>query len=119
MPSTPEKFQDIVQMSREVVSYLSQTKGLCIQGKVGNMPARLPRVRIGLRLAHLHKDHCENDYKCTDAEIYVQKAEYEFLLDSHPVDHTVPGPQGVINELRCDNRHANGFPLAVAPSCPL
>jgi glyoxylase-like metal-dependent hydrolase (beta-lactamase superfamily II) len=36
---------------------------------------------------HLHNDHCENDYKCTNAEIYVQKAEYEFLLNPHPVDH--------------------------------
>jgi glyoxylase-like metal-dependent hydrolase (beta-lactamase superfamily II) len=36
---------------------------------------------------HLHNDHCENDYKCANAEIYVQKAEYEFLLNPHPVDH--------------------------------
>ncbi len=36
---------------------------------------------------HLHNDHCENDAKCANAEIFVQKAEYEFLLDPHPVDH--------------------------------
>jgi glyoxylase-like metal-dependent hydrolase (beta-lactamase superfamily II) len=36
---------------------------------------------------HLHNDHCENDYKCGNAEIYVQQAEYEFLLNPHPVDH--------------------------------
>ena len=36
---------------------------------------------------HLHNDHCENDYKCTNAEVYVQKIEHEFLQDPHPVDH--------------------------------
>jgi glyoxylase-like metal-dependent hydrolase (beta-lactamase superfamily II) len=36
---------------------------------------------------HLHNDHCENDYKCPNAEIVVQRTEYEFLLDPHPVDH--------------------------------
>jgi len=36
---------------------------------------------------HLHNDHCENDYKCTNAEVYVQKAELEFMRDPHPIDH--------------------------------
>ena len=36
---------------------------------------------------HLHNDHCENDYKCPQAKIYVQKAEYEFFLNPHPIDH--------------------------------
>jgi N-acyl homoserine lactone hydrolase len=36
---------------------------------------------------HLHNDHCENDGKCPNAEIYVQRAELEFLRDPHPVDH--------------------------------
>ena len=36
---------------------------------------------------HLHNDHCENDYKCTSAEVYVQKVEREFLNNPHPVDH--------------------------------
>lgn len=36
---------------------------------------------------HLHNDHCENDYKCPQAQIYVQKAEYEFFLNPHPIDH--------------------------------
>jgi glyoxylase-like metal-dependent hydrolase (beta-lactamase superfamily II) len=36
---------------------------------------------------HLHNDHCENDYKCTRAKVYVQKAEYEFFLNPHPLDH--------------------------------
>jgi len=36
---------------------------------------------------HLHNDHCENDYKCSNADVYVQKAEHDFLKNPHPVDH--------------------------------
>jgi len=36
---------------------------------------------------HLHNDHCENDYKCKNAKVYVQKAEMDFLKDPHPIDH--------------------------------
>lgn len=36
---------------------------------------------------HLHNDHCENDYKCVNAAIVVQKAEYDFFLNPHPLDH--------------------------------
>ena len=36
---------------------------------------------------HLHNDHCENDYKCSNATVYVQKAERAFLEDPHPIDH--------------------------------
>lgn len=36
---------------------------------------------------HLHNDHCENDYKCTNAQVYVQKSEFEFLKNPHPIDH--------------------------------
>jgi N-acyl homoserine lactone hydrolase len=36
---------------------------------------------------HLHNDHCENDYKCANARVYVQKAEMDFFREPHPVDH--------------------------------
>src|SRR5208337_5015802 len=36
---------------------------------------------------HLHNDHCENDYKCSNAKIYVQKREYDFFQNPHPIDH--------------------------------
>ncbi|UCG11324.1 MAG: N-acyl homoserine lactonase family protein [Deltaproteobacteria bacterium] len=36
---------------------------------------------------HLHNDHCENTYKCTNAKVYVQQAELEFFHDPHPLDH--------------------------------
>jgi len=36
---------------------------------------------------HLHNDHCENTYKCTNAKIYVQHAELNFFKAPHPLDH--------------------------------
>lgn len=36
---------------------------------------------------HLHNDHCENTYKCTNAKIYVQRAELDFFKEPHPIDH--------------------------------
>jgi glyoxylase-like metal-dependent hydrolase (beta-lactamase superfamily II) len=36
---------------------------------------------------HLHNDHCENDYKCRNAKVYVQKKELDFMQDPHPIDH--------------------------------
>ncbi|MBU1055477.1 MAG: N-acyl homoserine lactonase family protein [Proteobacteria bacterium] len=36
---------------------------------------------------HLHNDHCENDYKCKNAVVYVQKAELDFFKNPHPIDH--------------------------------
>jgi len=36
---------------------------------------------------HLHNDHCENDYKCINAEIYVHKKELERIHSPHPLDY--------------------------------
>jgi N-acyl homoserine lactone hydrolase len=36
---------------------------------------------------HLHNDHCENDYKCENAEIYVHPLELEHVHDPHPLDY--------------------------------
>lgn len=35
---------------------------------------------------HLHNDHCENDRKCKNAKIYIQKVEYEALKNPHPME---------------------------------
>ena len=35
---------------------------------------------------HLHNDHCENDYKCENAVIYVHQKELERIHDPHPLD---------------------------------
>ena len=36
---------------------------------------------------HLHNDHCENDYKCSNAEIYVREEELECIHNPHPLDY--------------------------------
>ncbi|RJP77227.1 MAG: N-acyl homoserine lactonase family protein [Desulfobacteraceae bacterium] len=36
---------------------------------------------------HLHNDHCENDYKCVNAAIYVHEKELEVIHDPHPLDY--------------------------------
>ncbi|GKT32745.1 N-acyl homoserine lactonase family protein, partial [Aduncisulcus paluster] len=35
---------------------------------------------------HLHNDHCENDYKCTNAKFYVHRKELDHVHDPHPLD---------------------------------
>ena len=35
---------------------------------------------------HLHNDHCENDYKCENAKIYVHALELESIHAPHPLD---------------------------------
>ncbi|MUM76576.1 MBL fold metallo-hydrolase [Pseudodesulfovibrio sp. F-1] len=35
---------------------------------------------------HLHNDHCENDYKCVNARIYVHELELEHIHNPHPLD---------------------------------
>ncbi len=36
---------------------------------------------------HLHMDHCENDYKCTNAKFFVHEKELESVHDPHPLDY--------------------------------
>lgn len=36
---------------------------------------------------HLHNDHCENDYKCVNAEIVVHENELRRIHDPHPLDY--------------------------------
>jgi glyoxylase-like metal-dependent hydrolase (beta-lactamase superfamily II) len=35
---------------------------------------------------HLHNDHCENDSKCVNAEIWVHEKELEHIHNPHPLD---------------------------------
>ncbi|MBM9603885.1 N-acyl homoserine lactonase family protein [Desulfopila inferna] len=35
---------------------------------------------------HLHNDHCENDYKCTNARFYIHEQELETIRRYHPLD---------------------------------
>jgi N-acyl homoserine lactone hydrolase len=35
---------------------------------------------------HLHNDHCENDYQCTNATFFVHRKELDRIHDPHPLD---------------------------------
>jgi len=35
---------------------------------------------------HLHNDHCENDYKCSNATFYVHENELKTIHNPHPLD---------------------------------
>ncbi len=35
---------------------------------------------------HLHSDHCENDFKCTNAQFHVHEKELETIHAPHPLD---------------------------------
>ncbi len=35
---------------------------------------------------HLHNDHCENDYKCTNSRFYIHHKELETIKNCHPLD---------------------------------
>ena len=71
----------------------SETREKSIGGKIYTFEEGLARWDLSptdidmIIHTHLHNDHCENDYKCTNAAVYVQKAEHEFLQNPHPVDH--------------------------------
>ena len=67
---------------------------------------------------HLHNDHCENDYKCTHADVYVQKKELAFLRDPHPVDHRYyPDILDEVNvvEVDGDANIADGIDVILTP----
>lgn len=68
---------------------------------------------------HLHNDHCENDYKCTNATIYVQKKEMEFLKNPHPIDHRMfpdilDGIENIV-ELDGDMEILDGIQVLLTP----
>ncbi len=67
---------------------------------------------------HLHNDHCENDYLCTQAEVYVQKKEYEFMQNPHPVDHRyyadVLDDNNVV-EIEGDTQILDGIEVILSP----
>lgn len=35
---------------------------------------------------HLHNDHCENDYQCTNAAFFIHEKELETIHNPHPLD---------------------------------
>ena len=84
--------QNILVDTGEMSPIQSESREKSIGGKIYNF-------EDGLRLwglspddidivihTHLHNDHCENDFKCVNAAIYVHEKELERIHDPHPLD---------------------------------
>ena len=70
----------------------SPDREAAIGGKIYKFEERLARWNLSpeeidlVIHTHLHNDHCENDYKCSNAEIYVHAMELKQIHDPHPLD---------------------------------
>lgn len=77
----------------EMSPVISEEREKAIGGRIYTFEEGL--ARFGLKPedidvvihTHLHFDHCENDAKCTNAKIYVHKAELDKIHDPHPLDY--------------------------------
>ena len=101
----------------------SESREAAIGGKIYTFEQGLERYGLKpedidiIIHTHLHNDHCENDYKCTNAAIYVHQKELENIHDPHPLDyryledfiedveengqvHTVSGDQEIVPGIR-------------------
>jgi N-acyl homoserine lactone hydrolase len=71
----------------------SEARERAIGGKIYTFEQGLARWDLSPRdidmviHTHLHNDHCENDYKCENAEILVHRQEMETIHDPHPLDY--------------------------------
>lgn len=76
----------------EMSPVISADREKAIGGKIYTFETGLARwglapEDIGLIIhTHLHNDHCENDYKCPHADIYVHTLELESIHAPHPLD---------------------------------
>ena len=100
----PIPFPSIVGISKEEKEKYSSTPVRCspikskdretaINGRIYSFEEGLARwdltpeaIDIVIH-THLHNDHCENDYKCSNAEIFVHEKELESIHNPHPLDY--------------------------------
>lgn len=77
----------------EMSPVCSEDREKDLGGKIYTFEQALSRVGLepgevdAVIHTHLHNDHCENDYKCENAEIYVHPLELEHIHDPHPLDY--------------------------------
>lgn len=70
----------------------SESRQAAIGGKIYTFEEGLQRFGLApedidiVIHTHLHNDHCENDYKCCNAAIYVHEKELKNIHDPHPLD---------------------------------
>jgi N-acyl homoserine lactone hydrolase len=76
----------------EMSPILSESREKSIGGKIYNFEDGLARWNLSpediniVIHTHLHNDHCENDFKCVNAAIYVHEKELKQIHAPHPLD---------------------------------
>lgn len=85
--------QKILVDTGEMHPIQSESREADIGGKIHTLEEGLGRWGLSpedidvVIHTHLHNDHCENDYKCINAEIYVHRKEIEHIHNPHPLDY--------------------------------
>ncbi|MBW1892450.1 MAG: N-acyl homoserine lactonase family protein [Deltaproteobacteria bacterium] len=77
----------------EMTPIQSEEREKSINGKIFRFEEGLDR--FGLKPedidivihTHLHNDHCENDYKCSNATFFIHEKELETIHNPHPLDY--------------------------------
>ena len=86
------KGQKIIVDTGEMSPIQSKDRQAAIGGKIHTFEQGLAKWGLEpgdidlIIHTHLHNDHCENDFKCVHADIYVHKKELEQIHNPHPLD---------------------------------
>jgi len=85
--------KNILVDTGELSPIQSESREAAINGKIYTFEEGLSRwdlkpedIDIVIH-THLHNDHCENDYKCVNADIYVHENELTKIHNPHPLDY--------------------------------
>lgn len=84
--------QHILVDTGEICPIQSEARQKAIGGKIYTFEEGLARFGLAPKdidiviHTHLHNDHCENDYKCTNARFYVHELELKRIHNPHPLD---------------------------------
>jgi glyoxylase-like metal-dependent hydrolase (beta-lactamase superfamily II) len=87
------KDKKILVDTGEMNPIISKDREDAIGGKIYTFEEGLKRWNLApgdidiIIHTHLHNDHCENDYKCENATIYVHEKELEKVHNPHPLDY--------------------------------
>ena len=85
--------QKILIDTGEMHPIQSESREMAIGGKIYTFEQGLAKWNLSpedidvVIHTHLHNDHCENDYKCVNAKIYVHEKELERIHNPHPLDY--------------------------------
>ncbi|MFO7714353.1 N-acyl homoserine lactonase family protein [Desulfosarcina sp.] len=84
--------QVVIVDTGEMHPVQSEDREQAIGGRIYTFEAGLARHNLNPERidkvihTHLHNDHCENDFKCTNAEIFVHPQEMKHIHNPHPLD---------------------------------